>query len=758
MEGRGGAALEGEGGEEEEEALEAAEELAALITSKPSLTSLAVSDNRLGDEMLASIVAACCKATALTCLDVSSNSQPSDRRGTSCRAGGALRQLISQHTRLTSLDLSWNAFTEESGDLIGQGLRDNSTLTKLNLRCNSFGRFKAMHSLAAALSDKERGGAGGSGSSGLRYLDLANNAIDLKAAYLLAGGLESNCTLERLVLDMNQLTNTGARVVQMAGVRQDHVTAISMADCSLAHADSGFDSTEPAGTYRIDLSRNESWHVLKALVRCVKRGNGTFVTTSSSPMLLNSKPYKKFRVAPARGKTSPRDPSPSPVEDASTNAEVDRALAVLPDKGILEFTFGSQWKPPRIGQELGEALFEKLMRELPSPATAIPAAKDLLASVMHGNVISSAQTDRLLAAITDSDVRALLVQSVFNKISDPQHRTELLKQLLPGQRKVLLQRMGKVSWVFTANNPTGHYNLNLGSRPDREVALMLMACKNREQEWEEKLARTQQGRVGGARDKSLDRVWRNALYNGRPRPYDNTWALPRSGNLRLDFVQITKPTDLYAEKDINVIHNIDIVKLVAAQGDPFTKDPVAFVTAVRETSNGYFFTTEQVKYLLLELTKAIVVQERFSPVLRAKKAAEILRRWSDKTAAIYFTMWRMGIVLDLKRIPSLREAGAQEALDSQGKPIPESAASKKRYEKYEDLRVELLVIMFARVVDHLGFRHQIYEKLSAPEQKKLCQRLGDFNLFCEDVAVGMYELSLDQMEHRRIMQEILHLR
>ena len=77
------------------------------------------------------------------------------------------------------------------------------------------------------------------------------------------------------------------------------------------------------------------------------------------------------------------------------------------------------------------------------------------------------------------------------------------------------------------------------------------------------------------------------------------------------------------------------------------------------------------------------------------------------------------------------------ASDQGSTPSPSlSAASKKRYEKYEDLRVELLVIMFARVVDHLGFRHQIYEKLSAPEQKKLCQRLGDFNLFCEDVAVG----------------------
>ena len=745
----------GEGEGEEVNQLEAAEELAALVKSKSTLTSLALSNNQLGDDVLALIVSACCEARALTCLDLSFNSEPSDRRSKGCKAGASLKMLVEKVTSLTQLDLSWNALTEESGDLLGQGLCRNSTLTSLNLSSNSLGRHKAMQSLAAALSEKERGTE--SGPSRLRHLDLANNAIDIEAAYLLAGGLEHNRTLQRLVLDQNQLTQVGARVVQMAGVREDHVTIISMSDCSLASSDTGFDNTEPAGTYQVDLSRHESWHVLKSLVRTVKAGNGAFVGTSAAPMLLNSKPYTKFRVA-RRKASSPRPGSPaSPVEVEAINAEVDKELAVLPDKGILEFNFGSLWKPPRMGQELSEALFEKMMREFSSSALTIPAAKDILASVMHGNVMSSAQVNRLLTVTLDSELRLLVLHAVFNKISDPQRKPELLKLLLPTQRRDLRRRTGTVSWFFTANNPTGHYNLNLGRPTDREVALILVAWKNREQEWESEQARKQQGRVGGTRDKALDRVWRNAMYNGKPRPYDYTWALPRSGTLRLDFVQITKPTDDLNAEDIKIISNDDIVELVASLGDPFHKDPVAFVAAVREASNGFCFTTEQCKYLLLELTKAIVVQERFSPILREKKAAMVLRRWSSKTHAIYFTMWRMGLVLDLKRIPSLREAGAQESVDSKGKPIPETAASKKRFEKYEDLRVELIVIMFARIVDHLGFRHSIYEKLSAPEQVKLCQRLGDFNLFCEDVAVGMYELSLDKGEHRRIMQEILHL-
>ena len=201
------------GNAEEESELDAAEDLAALMYAKrSSLTSLSLSNNLLGDDCLSLLVSAACAATGLTFLDLSHNAEPSNRRNKGHQAGTALQRLLACNSSLTSLNLSWNALSEKSGESVALGLQANSALTTLNLSWNSFGRPAAIKPLALALSGKREGGAGG-----LRDLDLSNNAIDIQGAYTLAGGLESNCCLQRLVLDHNFLTQTGGGAVQMAG-------------------------------------------------------------------------------------------------------------------------------------------------------------------------------------------------------------------------------------------------------------------------------------------------------------------------------------------------------------------------------------------------------------------------------------------------------------------------------------------------------------------------------------------------------------
>ena len=64
-----------------------------------------------------------------------------------------------------------------------------------------------------------------------------------------------------------------------------------------------------------------------------------------------------------------------------------------------------------------------------------------------------------------------------------------------------------------------------------------------------------------------------------------------------------------------------------------------------------------VQYLLLELTKCIVIRNMFAEKVQKVTGIQILRRWMNKAVAMCFTMWRMGIVLQRKRIPSLQEAG-----------------------------------------------------------------------------------------------------
>ena len=509
---------------------------------------------------------------------------------------------------------------------------------------------------AVALSGKREGGAGG-----LRDLDLSNNVIDIQGAYMLAGGLESNCILERLVLDHNFLTQTGARAVQMAGVRPEHVMRISMLECGISQRNEGhFDPTEPGGSYRLDLSTEYSRHVVKALVRVVLAGNGLFMP--SPPLTIDGKPYTKFRVsrpktASAQGPQSPGGGARGAGGGGQGSTAVQAALALLPQKGILEFTFGSLYKPPPIAAKLATQLHEKLLRELSNPNLTMPGIRDVLISVLHGNVLTCQQVSELLTLNNDAEYRLTVLQAVFNNISDPQHRPALLAASSPAERRRLKRLVGAACWVFTALNPTGHYNLNLNRPMQRELAIALMAFNNQENILEDEVLKQAQHRVGGPRDKALDRTWRNSKLNNKPFAFSNTRALPRNGTLVVDFVQISKPP--YSKEDINVMvmPNEHLVDLVRVHGDPWHKDPACLVEQVREESNMYFFTCDMVQYLLLELTKCIVIRNMFAEKVQKVTGIQILRRWMNKAVAMCFTMWRMGIILQLKRIPSLQEAG-----------------------------------------------------------------------------------------------------
>jgi len=452
---------------------------------------------------------------------------------------------------------------------------------------------------AVALSGKREGGAGG-----LRDLNLSNNVVDIQGAYMLAGGLESNCVLERLVLDHNFLTQTGARAVQMAGVRPEHVMQISMLECGISQRNAAhFDPTEPGGLYKLDLSTEYSRHVVKALVRVVLAGNGLFMP--SPPLTINGKLYKKFWVS--RPKT---------------------AIAQGPQS----------------------------LRELSNSNLTVPGIRDVLVSVLHGNVLTCQQVSELLTLNDDAEYRLTVLHAVFNKISDPQHRPALLAATSsPAERQRLKQQVGAACWVFSALNPTGHYSLNLNRPMQRELALALMAFNNQEKILEDEILKQAQHRVGGPRDKSLARTWRNSKLDNEPFAYSNTRALPRNGTLVVDFVQISKPS--YSKEDITVMPNENLVNLVRVYGDPWHKDPASLVEQVREESNMYFFTCDMVQYLLLELTKCIVIRNMFAEKVQKVTGIHILQRWMNKAMAMCFTMWRMGIILQLKRIPSLQEAG-----------------------------------------------------------------------------------------------------
>ena len=147
-----------------------------------------------------------------------------------------------------------------------QGLAENVGLRELNVSWNGFGDAETCDQLGAALE-----------SSNLTSVDLGYNRINRNEAIILSMYLERCDSIRKLVLDGNQISQSGARMILQASkdaVDPDDPDAvlaeISMTKCGIGIVDhSAFDPSEPAGEYELDLKDKFSQNVLLSLLRIV---------------------------------------------------------------------------------------------------------------------------------------------------------------------------------------------------------------------------------------------------------------------------------------------------------------------------------------------------------------------------------------------------------------------------------------------------------------------------------------------------------
>ena len=186
------------------------------------------------------------------------------------------------------------------------------------------------------------------------------------------------------------------------------------------------------------------------------------------------------------------------------------------------------------------------------------------------------------------------------------------------------------------------------------------------------------GRRLGVKRDELERCWRNSRCNGKPAPYDPAWPLPFVGVLELDFVELTKPR---ADQ--------------AASAAPI--DPAEFEA---------WFASDVAPHLGPAhgggAEGAGAGEEG-----REGEALEAIRARSNQS---YFTSRQVLRLLGALRAPHLR--------------------------------VEALVVAFARVVDWHAFPVLVRHYTSLHERRSLEHRLGATNLWDETAAVGHYELDL----------------
>jgi hypothetical protein len=160
--------------------------------------------------------------------------------------GEALGVMLKENKTLTKLDLSWNSIRLDSAIALAESLESNDSLKVLNLGYNSFGDMPSQI-LAKALKTNKS----------LQELDLESNSLNPKAATVLANAISFNETLLKLNISGNTLGKIGAQALVAAIQRSSTETRklqVSFVNCDCNREDDNiFSAANPHGTWRMNL-------------------------------------------------------------------------------------------------------------------------------------------------------------------------------------------------------------------------------------------------------------------------------------------------------------------------------------------------------------------------------------------------------------------------------------------------------------------------------------------------------------------------
>jgi Ran GTPase-activating protein (RanGAP) involved in mRNA processing and transport len=160
--------------------------------------------------------------------------------------GEALGQMLRANNTLTKLDLSWNSIRLDSAIALSKSLEVNQTIRVLLLGYNSFGDMPSQY-LGKALKINKS----------LTELDLESNSINPKAATVLANAISFNETLLKLNINGNTLGKIGAQALVAAIQRsstESRKLQVSFVNCDCSKDDDNiFSAANPHGTWRMNL-------------------------------------------------------------------------------------------------------------------------------------------------------------------------------------------------------------------------------------------------------------------------------------------------------------------------------------------------------------------------------------------------------------------------------------------------------------------------------------------------------------------------
>ncbi len=166
--------------------------LQRIADNDPTLTSLDLEFNPIGDEEVKSLACALSTNTTLTSLKLIRSRQIGDEGVKS------LANALKNNETLKEIDLCDNEIGDEGFKSLANALKNNETLREVNLDYNRIG-YEGAKSLASALST----------NTNLR-LNLSYNQIGDSGAGAIVNALRNNKTMIRIDLRANQIGDSGA--------------------------------------------------------------------------------------------------------------------------------------------------------------------------------------------------------------------------------------------------------------------------------------------------------------------------------------------------------------------------------------------------------------------------------------------------------------------------------------------------------------------------------------------------------------------
>lgn len=554
------------------------------------LVKLSLAKNGIGDRGVAALAKLLHDNKHLRWLNLAGN-------GAGLYAGKALGQMVIANNTLNYLDLSFNMLRTEGAVAFAEGVAQNNHLQDVILAWNGFGDPIPCAALGRAIE-----------TFFVKTLDVSYNRIGKQGAVVLAGHLEKNSGIHRVVMDGNLISQGGARALfkaaKVASEGEDFAPEISIKDCGIGIVDQqAFDPSEPSGDYDLDMRDSFSRGVLVNLYRNYAAGKGHFVplvgktefnaTLDEIPFLIE---LPKYSYTDQDGKQI-------------SIINPDETEWVIPLEGILVFRYASIRVRDVSADTLDTASFKKILSVFKDHEKSHAARKEVMAMYLSlDTLVHYSQVVAWVEALYDKghaenkdirQTRAEIVSYCFHKLVETSRTRELLTLLDPEARKAAERMLGPSSFDFTRENPTGYYHLNLAEAGDRAICMVLQELRSLQIPRLRQIHKYYQNRTGGPRDE-LERVWRNVKFDGKVVPFDPAWRVPQAGTLELDFVQVTRPGT--GTKPIGAGSFEDFLQntlkpLAAAEEEG------ELVAKVRAKSDDFYFSCEQVYRILTILTK-----------------------------------------------------------------------------------------------------------------------------------------------------------